>query len=185
MKVIMKKLTSLLTVTFLILLLTPSAGICQDIEEAGSPDQKIKDAARKIMASVESCALITIDKDGRPRARAMDAFLPENDFTVWFGTNANTRKVGQIKNNPKATLYYLEAESAGYVLIYGTAEIVDDPEEKEKRWKTEWEAFYPDGRDDYLLIKFSPEWMEVVSYTYDIHGDPESWEPSKVTFDSE
>jgi general stress protein 26 len=151
-------------------------------EDPDSLSIKLMDAAREIMSSAESCALITIDQEGRPRVRAMDAFDPEEDFTVWFGTNANSRKVDQIKNNPKATLYYLEKGSAGYVMISGTAELVDDQKEKENRWKPEWEAFYPENRENYLLIKFTPEWMEVVSYTYGIHGDPESWEPTKVNF---
>lgn len=168
---------------FAILLIVSSTALGQEKEESDSASIKLMDAARKIMASAESCALITLDLEGRPRVRAMDAFLPESDFTVWFGTNLKSRKVEQIKNDPRVTLYYLEKGSAGYVMISGTAILVDDQKEKEKRWKTAWEAFYPDNREDYLLIKFSPEWMEVVSYTYGIHGDPESWEPAKVFFE--
>lgn len=177
---ISKKFIYLLITFFLFI---PSIVLGQEKEEPDSLSIKLMEAAREIMTSAESCALITIDQEGRPRVRAMDAFLPEEDFTIWFGTNSNSRKVDQIKNNPKVTLYYLEKGSAGYVMIYGTAELVDDKKEKEKRWKTEWEAFYQENRDNYLLIKFSPEWMEVVSYTYGIHGDPVSWEPAKIIFD--
>lgn len=136
------------------------------------------------MISAESCALITLDQEGRPRVRAMDPFDPDDDFAVWLGTNSNSRKVDQIKNDPRVTLYYLEENDAGYVMIYGTAYLVDDKEDKEKRWKPEWEAFYPGDREGYLLIKIIPEWMEVVSYTYGFLGDPENWEPPKVIFDS-
>lgn len=164
-----------LVIPLIILLLIPLEGLGQE--------NKIKDAARKIMTSVETCALITLDDEGRPRVRAMDPFLPEEDFTVWMGTNANSRKVAQIKNDPRVTLYYLEDNDAGYVMIYGTAELVDDEKEKEKWWKPEWKAFYPDGNEDYLLIKFTPEWMEVVSYTYDVHGDHDTWVAPKVIFE--
>lgn len=169
---------------FIILLLAPSDGICQGSEQADLSDIKLMDAAREIMTSVKTCALITLDQEGRPRVRAMDPFDPDDDFIVWMGTNSSSRKVEQIKNDPRVSLYYLENESAGYVMIYGTAHLVDDKEEKDMRWKTEWEAFYPDDRKGYLLIKIIPEWMEVVSYTYNIHGDPESWEPQKVIFDT-
>jgi hypothetical protein len=57
-------------------------------------------------------------------------------------------------------------------------------QEKEQRWKTEWEAFYPDDRENCLLIQIIPKWMEVVSYAHRIIGDPTSWEPPKVIFNS-
>jgi len=185
MKAELKQLKGFYYLLFIILLLIPFKGISQESEQANSPEDKLMDAAREIMTSAETCALITLDLEGRPRVRAMDAFLPEEDFTVWMGTNSNSRKVNQIKNDPRVSLYYLEENVSGYVMIYGTAYLVDDKEEKEKRWKPEWEAFYPNDRKGYLLIKIVPEWMEVVSYTHGLLGDPESWEPPKLFFDSE
>ncbi|MEE4256023.1 MAG: pyridoxamine 5'-phosphate oxidase family protein [Bacteroidales bacterium] len=152
------------------------------IEQADSPDNKLKDAAMEIMTSANTCALISLDREGRPRVRAMDPFPPEADFTIWLGTNSNSRKVDQIKNDPRVTLYYLEDDASGYVMIHGTAYLVNDPGEKDKRWKKEWEAFYPENRETYLLIKIVPEWMEVVSYPHGITGDPVSWEPAKIIF---
>jgi len=162
----------------------PSTGFNQIIKLQDSINNKLKKAAREIMTSAGTCALITIDQEGRPRVRVMDPFVPESDFTVWFGTNPNSRKVDQIKKDPKVTLYYLDSDGSGYVMIHGTAQIVIDQEEKEKRWKVEWEAFYPNKTEDYLLIKVSPEWMEVISYTRGIAGDPTTWEPPTVLFDS-
>jgi general stress protein 26 len=114
----------------------------------------------------------------------MDPFLPENDFTVWFGTNTNSRKVDQIKKDPRVTLYYLGSNSSGYVMIHGIAQIIDNQEEKDKRWKDEWEAFYPNKLRDYLLIKVSPEWMEVISYSHGLVGDTITWKPPAIIFDS-
>jgi general stress protein 26 len=113
----------------------------------------------------------------------MDPFLPESDFTVWFGTNPKSRKVDQIKKDPRVTLYYLENDGAGYVMIHGKAKIVNDQKEKEKRWKVEWEAFYANRDEDFLLIKVSPEWMEVISYAHGVVGDPSTWETPSVIFD--
>ena len=80
------------------------------------------------------------------------------------------------------TLYYLEPNGSGYVMLHGLATLVNDQAEKDKRWKAEWEAFYPNKQDDYLLIKISPQWLEVISYSYGILGDPDTWEPPKVLF---
>ena len=184
MKTKLKQFKKSIYLLFLILLLIPPTVLGQEREQIDSLNNKLTDAAREIMTSAETCALITLDKEGRPRVRVMDPFIPEYDFTVWLGTNSNSRKVDQIKNDPRVTLYYLENDASGYVMIHGTAYLVNDQEEKEKRWKTEWEAFYPNNREGYLLIQIIPEWMEVISYTYGIIGDPISWEPPKVIFDS-
>jgi len=124
-----------------------------------------------------------MDQEGRPRVRIMDPFPPESDFTIWFGTNPRSRKVAQIRKNPRVTLYYQEIDGLGYVTIGGTAHLINDPKEKDTRWKDEWNAFYPDKKEDYLLIKVSPEWVEVLSYSHGIVGDPVTWEPPAVHFD--
>lgn len=140
-------------------------------------------AAREIMTSAHTCALVTIDQENHPRTRAMDPFRPENDFTVWFGTNPRSGKVAQIQNNPNVSLYYLDSLESGYVAIYGIAQIVNDKVEKEKRWKDAWEAFYQNKTDDYILIKVVPVSMEVVSYKHGLVGDTVSWEAPSVLFD--
>lgn len=180
----MKFLKKSIWLTFVVLILSTSPGFSQKTESNDSLNNELMNAAREIMMSANTCALITIDEDGNPRVRAMDPFLPENDFTVWFGTNPKTRKVSQIKNNPKVTLYYLDSDESGYVTIHGSAQIVNEESEKEKRWKEEWKAFYQNKADDYVLIKVSPEWMEVISYTRGFVSNTSTWEPPVVIFDS-
>jgi len=171
-------------IIILILLVVPSTGFSQKIEPTDTLNSELKNAAREIINSAGTCALITIDQEGRPRVRVMDPFPPENDFTIWFGTNPESRKVDQIRNDPRVTLYYLDSDDSGYVMIHGIAFIVNDQNEKENRWKEEWAVFYPDKPDGYLLIKVSPEWMEVISYSIGIVGDPVTWEPPGVLFNS-
>ena len=67
-------------------------------------------------------------------------------------------------------------------MIHGIAQLVDDTEKKEEYWKEEWQTFYPNKEENYLLIKVSPEWMEIVSETRGILGDDKTWEPQKVIF---
>ena len=143
---------------------------------------KLMNAAKEIMVSAGNCALITLDSEGRSRVRVMDPFLPESDFTVWFGTNPKSRKVDQIKKDARVTLYYFDPKVSGYVMIYGKAELIDDPKEKEKQWKDEWDLFYPDKINGYLLIKVTPEWMEVISESHGIYGDKVTWKPPIVYF---
>ena len=167
-----------------ILLLIPFKGYSQNIEPTDSTNSKLISAAREIMIAAGTCALITLDEEGRPRVRAMDPFTPESDLTVWFGTNSKSRQVNQINKDPRVTLYYLDSDASGYVMIHGTAQLVDNQKEKEKRWKDEWEAFYPNKTEDYLLIKVTPIWMEISSTTRGIVGDTITWQPPIVIFDS-
>ncbi len=167
---------------FLILHMIPFHCISQILEPGDTSRFKLINAAREIMTEARTCALITLDEDCHPRVRAMDPFIPESGLTVWFGTNPKSRKVDQIIKNPRVTLYYLDSDASGYVMIHGIAQIVDDQKEKDKRWKDEWESFYPNRNEGYLLIKVSPIWMEVISYTRGIVGDSITWQPPTVMF---
>lgn len=137
-------------------------------------------AAREIMTTTRYCALITTGRDGRAHARTMDAFVPEADMTVWLATNPLSRKAAEIRRNPKVTLYYFDRESAAYVTIYGIARLVNDKGEKAKRWKDDWKIFYPDRDKSYLLIKVTPERLEVVNVSKGVVGISPTWQPLSV-----
>lgn len=140
-------------------------------------------AAREIMTATRYCALITTGSAG-VHARAMDPFPPEDDMTVWFGTNSRSRKVQEIRRHPRVTLYYFNRENQEYVVLTGVARVVNDPKEKAKRWKDEWNSFYPNRAKDYLLIEFKPDTLEVVSEKKQIFGDQRTWKPPTVSFTS-
>ena len=69
-----------------------------------------------------------------------------------------------------------------YVSLYGKAEIVNDPEENAKRWKEEWIAFYPDREESYILIKFTPNRLELISESRNLVGDAVTWTPEIYYF---
>ena len=140
-------------------------------------------AAREIMTSARYCALIT-NGSGGVNTRAMDPFPPEDDMTVWFGTNSRSRKVRDIRRHPRVTLYYFNRDNQEYVVLSGVARVVNDPKEKAKRWKDEWNSFYPNRAKDYLLIEFKPDTLEVVSEKKKIFGDPVTWKPPRVVIPS-
>ena len=180
----MTPLSNYFRIYFPILLFISFNSFCQEAVHKDFSEKDLLHAARDIMESAATCALITLDSTGLPSVRVMDLFIPESDFTIWLGTNPKSRKVNQIKNNPKVTLYYLDKNSSGYVVIHGNAHLINDQSEKDKRWKTEWDAFYSNRTDDYQLIKISPIRIEVISYTHDIIGDPITWEVPAVIFNS-
>jgi len=141
-------------------------------------------AARELMEKARFCALVTNAESGYPQARAIDAFAPEADMTVWIATNPVTRKVAEVKRDPRVTLYYYEPAGPGYVTLQGKATVVALPAEKAKRWKEDWAAFYKDRNhgEDYVLIRVTPVRLEIVSYGHGLLNDPASWRPLAVEF---
>lgn len=163
-----------------LLFVAPLPAAAQDAAEQDTTRTFLIGVARDVMAAAHFCDLITLDDTGRPRSRVMDPFEPDSDMVVWLGTRRASRKVTQIRNDPRVTLQYFSSEDFEYVTIAGTAQVVDDPVEKENRWKEGWDAFYPD-RNAYLLIKVTPVWLEVLS-RHGIGSDPNTWEPPRVDF---
>ena len=142
--------------------------------------QGLLTTAREIMKTARYCALITLDSNGRPSARTMDPFLPEDNMVVWLATNPKSRKVAEISRHQRVTLYYFVREEQAYVTISGRARIVRNANEKARHWKDEWKGFYPNR--DYLLIAVTPEKLEVVSVKQGIIGDLITWTPPAVRF---
>jgi general stress protein 26 len=139
-------------------------------------------AAQEIIEAARYCGLVTFDELGNTRVRIMDPFPPDEDWSIWMGTDRSTRKVRDIEGDPRVTLYYYSSDLVGYVSVYGTARLVDDPEEKNSRWKDGWESLYPNREAQYLLIQVTPDRMEVINYSRGIQGDPKTWAPPSVEF---
>lgn len=169
-------------ILILLLSINYCAAIAQKSTAADTTRQFLLNATREIIKSAGNAALVTQDEKGIPQIRTMDPFEPEPDFTVWMATNPHTRKVQQIKNNPNVTLYYPDKNDKGYVVIHGKAQLVNDQKEKDARWKDEWKNFYSNRTDQYLLIKVTPDYLEVINYKRGISGDPKTWQPAMVRF---
>jgi general stress protein 26 len=147
-----------------------------------TPRDTLLAAARDMMVTAKYCALITLDASGHPRARTMNASPPDENMVVWMGTSRLTRKVEEIRNDPRVTLYYAHPEHAGYVTVYGTAALIDDEKEKDKRWKEEYASYFPEGKAGYILIAVTPQRIEVTDYTRGIMGDKKTWRPPAIKF---
>ena len=127
--------------------------------------------AHAIIDSARSRTLITVDEYGKPQARTMSIFPPENDMVIWLGTSTNSRKVNQIKNNPNVMVFYYDTKGRSYVSVAGQARLINDPDKKAHYWKKSWTRFYPDPEKDYILIEVTPERMEICSFKYKLFWD--------------
>ena len=160
-------------------LVLPAPATSQSVAAPAPGRAAIIAAAKTIIASARYATFITLDDTGRPQARIVDPFAPDEDFTIWVATNARSRKVAQIAADSRVTLTYFDAGGQNYVTALGTAALVRDPKEKARHWKAEWAAFYKDGPrgDDYLLIRVVPARLEVVATSLGMTSDPLTWRP--------
>ncbi len=134
--------------------------------------------ARMIIDSALCKVLITVDDKGRPHAREMSPFSPEDNWVIWLGTFPTSRKVKQIRNNPNVIVYYYDTKGMSYVSVSGKAKIVNDSNLKGKYWKEGWQQFYPDRDRHYILIEVTPERLEVCSFEYNLLWNPDGIPPS-------
>ena len=140
----------------------------------------IIETSNEIIDSAYYCTLISIDKNGQPRARVMEPFKPDDNYEIWLATNPKSRKVQQIKNNSKSTVNYFNKAELSYVSLRGHAFIVNDETIKSQKWKEGWEQHYKNKKEAYILIRFVPESLELVSYKKGYTGDKITWAPDLV-----
>jgi len=169
-------------ITIIIFALMMISGLYSDSAHfKETKDSKILRVAREIIKASKYCVLVSEGSDGYPNPRMMDPFPPDNKWIVWMGTNSKSRKIKEILNNNKISLYYESTGGDGYVILKGTGIVRNGREEKLKYFKKEWEEFYPENKKSFTLIKFIPEKLEIVSYKNGLLGDKITWEaPSAI-----
>ena len=141
-------------------------------------------AATDIVQKAHYCTFITIDQEGQPQARIVDPLAPDAAFTIWIATNPLTRKVDQIRRNPRVTLSCFDTATSSYVTVLGRGELVSDLAEKQRHWKSDWSQIYPNGAAgiDVVLIRITPARLEIVSESRGMVGDPKTWLPLSIDF---
>ena len=101
--------------------------------------------------------LATCDGD-QPRVRTVSPIV-EDDMSIWVTTRSTSRKVKQLRENPKICLALVERPDGDKaVTIIGEALIIPDIRKKRRVWKLapfDLYEHFPDGpdSDDFCLLK--------------------------------
>ena len=168
----------------LLFFLLPALAAAQTPPAPPQSRGEIVAAATDIVQKARYCTLVTIGEDGHPQARIVDPLGPDASFTMWIATNPLTRKVAQIRRDPRVTLLCFDAATASYITVLSRGAIVTDAAEKARRWKKEWTPFYASGATgtDAVLIRLTPIRLEIVSVERGFAGDPRTWRPVTIGF---
>ena len=112
---------------------------------------------------VRIAMLTTIGADGTPRCRPMGTREVGPEGELWFFTYEDSRKVRDVRDNPRVSLGYADHEDGLWVSVAGTAELVSDRAKAKELWSPFLRAFFPDGPDDprIVLLRVTPEEGEI------------------------
>ena len=105
-----------------------------------------------------------------------------NDFLVWIGTSASSRKIAEIRANPEISLALGNDSAGANLIIHGKATLYSDVETKKKYWKPEWLLFFPDGAEarDYIVVKVFPESIELMDLKRNVTPHPFGLKPLQL-----
>ena len=121
----------------------------------------IRDPQKTVGALIDKCSiaqLCYVDKDGFPVTRAMLKPRERHELReFYFTTNTSSEKVKALRNNPKASIYFVDRRFFRGVSLAGMAEILEDAATKERIWRDGDEQYYSKGvtDPDYCVIKIT------------------------------
>lgn len=113
----------------------------------------------EMIKGVRSCMFITHGKNTEDLSgRPMGINKIDNDGTMWFFTKASSYKVDEIEESKKVSIAITNESSNNYLMIHGTATLVNDKAKMEELWNIILKAWFPLGLDDpdLTLIKVTP-----------------------------
>ncbi|WP_418665777.1 pyridoxamine 5'-phosphate oxidase family protein [Allofournierella sp.] len=114
----------------------------------------------KLIDKAKLAYLGYMDGEGFPVVRAMLAPRERADIReFWLTTNTSSRKVARLRENPKASLYFVDQRFYRGVNLTGTVEVLETPEAKERIWREGDTMYYPQGvaDPDYCVLHFTAQ----------------------------
>lgn len=110
--------------------------------------EQAKKNALALIKKSKTAILATVDEKGYPNMRAMLNLKNDDLKTVWFSTNASSKKIKQAAKNKKAGVYFYDEQMFKGLRLMGDIKIKTDKASREKLWRPGFEMYYPKGVSD-------------------------------------
>ena len=132
----------------------------------------------KMMKKIDIAMLATVGKGGYLVSRPLSTQTAEFDGErIWFMTEADSPKVGEIRRNAKVNVAYASKDANTYISCAGEAHVRRDQALIDAFWNDAMKAFFPKGKDDPNLTL-----IEVLVSTIEYWDGPGSWIGKAATF---
>ncbi len=118
----------------------------------------VKELIAKMADTLPIAYISSVDEEGFPCTKAMLAPRKREGIKVfYFTTNTFSLRVAHYKANPKASIYFCDAEGFKGMMLRGTMEVLTDAASKEMIWREGDTEYYPGGVTDpnYCVLKFT------------------------------
>jgi general stress protein 26 len=125
--------------------------------------ERLLEAARKTLAEVRYCWVVTPDCEGGANARVVLAHpsdAGEDEWTRWFLTRRVARKTAEIRKAGRVTLAFQHASGEAYVALAGPAELIDETAAVDSRFRP---VDDPDGtlRAQLIAVRIPADRLEM------------------------
>jgi len=114
----------------------------------------------EMVKGVRVCMLINKEQDGDELSgRPMSISKIDSDGSMWFFTRASSFKVDEIEKNKKVFIAITNESNNNYLMIQGSASLVNDKSKMKELWSSLLKAWFPLGLEDpdMTLIKVMPD----------------------------
>ncbi|HVS70848.1 MAG TPA: membrane protein insertion efficiency factor YidD [Phycisphaerae bacterium] len=104
----------------------------------------------ELIKDVRVCMLTTAERDGSLRSRPMATMEQRGPFdgVLWFFTELESGKVGEVAEERHVNLSYARPSDQVYVSVSGLAIVVRDRAKARELWTPILKAWFPGGVDD-------------------------------------
>ena len=118
----------------------------------------VKELIGKMADTLPIAFISSVDAEGYPCTKAMLSPRVRDGIKVfYFTTNTFSLRVAHYKANPKASIYFCDAEGFKGMMLRGMMEVLTDAKSKEMIWRDGDEEYYPGGVTDpnYCVLEFT------------------------------
>jgi len=132
-------------------------------EDAMAKAEKTAELLGKLIEDIDIAMFTTVGRDGylvsRPLSTQKSAY---DGRRVWFFTEADSPKIGEVRRHPKVNLAYASKDKNTYVSVAGVARVSRDRALIGQFWNDAMKAFFPKGKDDpnLVLLEVEPRTVE-------------------------
>ena len=123
-------------------------------------NETMKREIKNLVDSAKVFQISSVDDNGYPNTKAVFRLQNDGIMTHYISTNLSAKRSQQYKKNPKACVYFYDADHFMGLMLVGTMEVCTDRHHREMLWREGFEMYYPKGIDDedYCILKFTSEW---------------------------
>lgn len=114
----------------------------------------------KMIKDVRICMMISNENEGEHLSgRPMAINKVDDDGTIWFFSKKSSQQTTELDHQKNVSLAIVNEGDNNYLMVNGTADLVNDKEMMKELWSSKMKAWFPLGLEDpdMTLIKVSPE----------------------------